>query len=230
MKKIVIANHPLSLDRLETVLQRIKTEGYSFDFEEDKLRLTIYTRNNSSSIHIRLPILFSQVTPEQLPVIGDVNYILLLIQSGSAALGFFENDLNLDHKVFKSYMVRKKQGKSQIKYLNAKGKSRAGSRVRLANTIEFFENINERLQTYFEDYEVDKIAMSCSKTLIPYVYNSKVSCPFDKKDERIYKIPKHIHTPGYEVLMNTHHFLMTGDISYNEDDKAFADELLLKNF
>ncbi|MEL7003546.1 MAG: hypothetical protein AAFN93_12555 [Bacteroidota bacterium] len=109
--------------------------------------------------------------------------------------------------------------------MKTKGKSRAGSRVRLANTIEFFENINERLQFYFEEYEVDRIAMSCSKTLIPFVFNSKVQCPFDKKDERIYKVPKHIHTPGYDILINTHEFLMRGEVSYNEECRDFAESL-----
>ena len=49
-------------------------------------------------------------------------------------------------------MVRKKRGVSQIKHLKTKGKSRAGSRVRLAETEEFFENINGRLQDYFEEH------------------------------------------------------------------------------
>lgn len=143
-------------------------------------------------------------------------------------MGYFEDGENLHHKVFRSYMVRKKQGKSQIKHLKTKGKSRAGSRVRLGETIEFFENINERLQVYFEEYEIHRIAISCSKILIPYLYNSKVATPFDKHDERLYKIPKHMHTPIYEVLLDANKFLQKGELIYDEGQQALVDALLNK--
>lgn len=226
MKKIVNISQTLSLARVNTLLERIEENDYSFEFDTEKLRLSIESPDKQGTLTVRLPIVFSQTEPGKIPELIDTNYIILLIQSGSAAAGFYENDANLDHKVFKSYMVRKKQGKSQIKYLNAKGKSRAGSRVRLANTIDFFENINERLQSYCDDYHVDRIAISCSKTLIPYLYNSKVACPFDKKDERIYKIPKHIHTPGYDVLVQSHQFLMHGEVSYQQDFQEMVLPLL----
>jgi hypothetical protein len=123
-------------------------------------------------------------------------------------------------------MVRKKQGTSQVKYLKSKGKSRAGSRVRLGETIEFFENINERLQEYFQEHEIHRIAMSCSKILIPYLFNSKVSTPFDKKDKRIYRIPKHIHTPIYDVMMEVNKFLQKGELIYEDTHQALVDSLL----
>ena len=104
-------------------------------------------------------------------------------------------------------MVRKKQGRSQIKHLKTKGKSRAGSRLRLASGIEFFENINTRLTRHMKDNEFDRIAFSCSKILLPYLYGSKVPTPFDKKDERIYKIPKHLHQPTFEVMLGMQRFL-----------------------
>ena len=174
-------------------------------------------------VFFRLPL----VIPPPGTTLGDeVHYVILLIQSGNCALGYFENGINLDHKVFRSYMVRKKQGKSQIKYLKTKGKSRAGSRVRLGETVEFFENINERLQTYFDEHEVHRIAISCSKTLIPYLFNSKVSTPFDKHDPRLFKIPKHIHTPIYEVMLDANKFLQKGELIYEEAQQPFVDALL----
>jgi hypothetical protein len=141
-------------------------------------------------------------------------------------MGYFENGVNLDHKVFRAYMVRMKQGKSQIKYLKTKGKSRAGSRVRLAETVDFFENINERLQQYFAEHEIHRIAMACSKILLPYLFNSKVPPPFDKKDVRLFKIPKHIHTPIYEVMMDTHKFLLKGELIYEDTHQTLVDALL----
>ncbi|AHM58668.1 hypothetical protein D770_01980 [Flammeovirgaceae bacterium 311] len=167
-------------------------------------------------VYFRLPIVIpppAVQTPDQ----GEaVNYVMLLIQSGNCAMGYFSDGQNLDHKVFRSYMVRKKQGKSQIKYLKTKGKSRAGSRVRLGETVEFFENINERLQLYFEENTIHRIAISCSKTLIPFLFNSKVETPFDKKDERLFKIPKHVNTPIYDEMMEAHKFLLRGEMIYDE--------------
>ncbi|MEP3390400.1 MAG: hypothetical protein ABJO02_19570, partial [Reichenbachiella sp.] len=107
---------------------------------------------------------------------------------------------NIYHTTFSAYMTRKKQGVSQIKYLNKKGKSRAGSRVRLAKTIEFFENINSTLSELLANHEIDRLALNCSTTLIPYLHQSKVPCPFEKKDDRLYKIPLHISQSNFTNL------------------------------
>src|SRR5690606_30110708 len=97
-------------------------------------------------------------------------------------------------------------------------------------TLEFFENINERLQEYFKDYEINRIALSCSKTLIPFFYNAKVSTPFDKKDDRIFKIPKHVHTPTYEIMMEVNEFLLKGELIYEEQHQEFVQQLLKDDF
>ena len=123
-------------------------------------------------------------------------------------------------------MVRKKQGKSQIKHLKTKGKSRAGSRVRLGETLEFFENINGRLQEYFKYHQVHRICLSVSKILVPYLYDSQVPTPFDKRDARIFKIPKHVHTPIYEVLLNINRFLQKGELIYEPAQEDLVKELL----
>lgn len=196
------------------LIDKIKDLGFSYEYNWEKHRLYINDNNNEAVFYLRLPVHLMNPDDHE----KEVNYIILLIQSGKSALGYFEGEENIDHKVFHAYMVRKKQGKSQIKYLKSKGKSRAGSRVRLANTVNFFENINERLQDYFNDYDIDRIALSCSKTLIPFLFNAKVACPFDKKDERILKVPTHVHLPNHEVLMNIHEYLMKGEVIF-EDDK-----------
>src|SRR5690606_24655535 len=123
-------------------------------------------------------------------------------------------------------MVRKKQGTSQIKYLKTKGKSRAGSRVRLGETEEFFQNINERLNTYFKQYDIQRIALSCSKILIPFLFNGKSKAPFDKNDERIYNIPIHVHTPIYNVMTEVNKYLLRGELIFEERHQDFVEELL----
>lgn len=145
------------------------------------------------------------------------NFVLILIRAGLASVGFIENEELVDHKVFRSYMVRKKQGKSQIKYLKTKGKSRAGSRVRLAETLEFFEDINQRVKTYFDEYRVDLIGISCSQTLLPYFYGSSTPSAFDKKDPRLFRIPKHIASPTYENLKNIKDLLQVNEVKVEEN-------------
>lgn len=213
-------------EALSTIL-RIKDSGneFTYDYKKHKIELT----DKEETLQLRLPITIPHPDDVEEHDSATINYVILLVQSGSSALGYCEGEDMLDHKVFKSYMVRKKQGKSQIKYLKTKGKSKVGSRVRLGNTVSFFEDINERLHKYFEENTIDRIAMSCSKTLIPYLFNSKVECPFDKKDERIFKIPKHIHTPGYDTLLETHTFLQKAEFTYSEAHPELAEELLNDN-
>lgn len=217
-------NRYLSRNTSIQLLRYIKDCAISTVYDYEKHKLVILDKDENEQISFRLPIVVPP--PDQNQENTQVNYIILLVQSGSCAMGYFEDGVNLDHKVFRSYMVRKKQGTSQIKYLKTKGKSRAGSRVRLGETMEFFENINERLQEYFDDYKIDRIAISCSKILVPYLFNSKVDTPFDKRDLRLFKIPKHIHTPIYEVMMETHKFLLKGELIYEEKHQEIVDTML----
>ena len=211
----------------EKILSIFKESNFPMVYNREKHSVTLQDDTYNDWVHFRLPITFppvdkSDVEDEE----HTVSYLVLLIQSGQCAMGYFEDGVNIEHKVFRAYMVRKKQGKSQIKYLKTKGKSRAGSRVRLGETYEFFDNINKRLQEYFKDYEIDRIALSCSKTLIPFLYNAKAPTPFDKKDERIFKIPKHVHTPTLEVMMEVNEFLLKGELIYEEQHQELVQQLL----
>lgn len=207
------------------VLQKVMDSSHPFTYNFERHRITLLDKQDNELIHLRLPIVVPPLASKTL-VNSKVNYVIVLIQSGNCAMGYFEDGENFDHKVFRSYMIRKKQGTSQVKYLKTKGKSRAGSRVRLGETVEFFENINERLQEYFQEYEIHRIAMSCSKILIPYLYHSKVTTPFDKRDERIFKIPKHIHTPIYDVMMDVNKFLLKGELIYEDEHQDLVDQII----
>ncbi len=219
-------NRFLSLNTTLQVLENIRNAPLPFVYDNEKHRIVILDEIENELVYLRLPIVIPTCLPDSSQNTQNVNYVILLIQSGNCSIGYFENGENFDHKVFRAYMVQKKQGTSQVKYLKSKGKSRAGSRVRLGETIEFFENINERLQEYFQEHEIHRIAMSCSKILIPYLFSSKVSTPFDKKDKRIYRIPKHIHTPIYDVMMEVNKFLQKGELIYEDTHQALVDSLL----
>lgn len=204
-----------SLQLIEKIIQ---TEN-KFHYDKEKHRIVMLDELSNEKGFFRLPVHINWSNTKQVPNTEALKYVVMLVQAGAAAVGLFDDTEVLDHKAFKSYMVRKKQGISQIKYLKTKGKSKAGSRVRLGNTIEFFEHINERVQNYFKENEISRIAVSCSKTLWPFIFNSKIECPFQKNDDRIFKIPKHVHEPNFEVLTKTHQYLLKGEFINPADDQ-----------
>lgn len=204
----------------------MRSRGIYYEYS-DKKHLLNFFNNNVCIIKLRLPINmdYDPINAQLIP--SDFkNYILIMIRSGIASVGFFENYIPQHHKVFRAYMTRKKQGKSQIKHLKTKGKSRAGSRIRLQETLEFFENINNRIREHFDEFRIDRIGMSCSDTLIPYFYGGKVPTPFDKQDHRIFKIPKHIQNPNFKELTNINKFLMQSEIRTTDAGNIFYQDFV----
>ena len=200
--------------------QHIKTE---YNFQKHCIE---FASNQGENIgYIRLPLHLS--ISEKLTLIDEeINVIYISIESDNAAICVVEDKEITYHTTFSSYMTRRKQGYSQIKHLNKKGKSRAGSRVRLASTYEFFENINECLIELLDDYIIDRIALSCSTSLLPYMYESKTPCPFNKTDDRLYKIPLHIAQSNFTNLEQTIKKLNAPILFYNKEHQVDFNFLL----
>lgn len=137
-------------------------------------------------------------------------YLMALVQLGAAAMGYFEDGEPLAHKAFKKYMKRHKQGRAQINYLKTRGKSKAGSRVRLANTIDFFEEVNERLTAWETQYHPPRILYSCTAQVWGLMFQSNVPPPFEKKDPRLIKIPLDVDVPTFEELLNVNGLINCG--------------------
>ena len=215
----------LNREQSISMIDSIKESDFEYEFDTQRYLISIIHKDIRIG-QLYLPLDLKINTDLEVDELYTSCYTITLIQSGACALGYFEDDDMLDHKVFKTYMVRKKQGKSQLTHLNTKGKSRAGSRIRLANSIQFFEDINERQQEYFEEYDIDRIAISCSKTLWPFLFDSKTQCPFKKDDQRLYKIPIHVNTPNYEQLEHTHLYLQKGHLHFEHDHKQLIEGLL----
>lgn len=206
----------------EALFSYLKGEFPHYEYDYSKHVVLLKDEGYEVIGHLRLPLHIS--ISKNLKILNDDSLILYLsIESGHAAIVVMEGKDMIYHTTFSAYMSRKKQGFSQIKYLKKKGKSRAGSRVRLAETTEFFENINTTLATLFEDYEFDRIALNCNTTLIPYLYQSKVACPFDKKDDRLYKIPLHIPQSNFTNLEGAIKKLMAPLLFYDEENKDLFD-------
>ncbi len=177
-----------------------------------------YDEGHQPRFELRLPLPFPAIreedqrltqylarVPEEIPT-----YVMALIQLGAAALGYFEAGEVWQHKAFKKYMKRHKRGKAQISYLNTRGKSKAGSRIRLANTVAFFEEINERLSEWEAAYEPERIIHSCTPQLWGLLFSSQVPPPFEKKDPRLIKVPTNVHIPDFEELQRINRFVLKG--------------------
>lgn len=201
------------------------------EIDNKRNQLTAYNADDQKQFKFNFPLI---VNPSE-NIIKDKNFLhtfinhkpsflLALIQAGHAALGLYRNDRLLQHKVIRKYMTRKKQGKAQLKYLKTKGKSRAGSRIRLANTVLFFEEINQYLNAW-KPAQDTTIIYSCTPVLWGMLFKSKTAPPFQKKDPRLKKLPLSIDVPNIDVLKNAAQFSQKGQIyifpQCSEDNKRW---------
>lgn len=210
----------------ENIIAALAAQIPQLGYDYKRHLIELKDENADVQGYLRLPLHLS--INDSLEVTNDWSTVIYLaIESGSAAISIMEGEENLYHTTFGAYMTRKKQGFSQIKYLNKKGKSRAGSRVRLAETTTFFENINTTLQELFDYHAFDRIALSCSISLLPLLYGSKVSCPFDKNDHLLYKIPLHLPQSNFTNLDKAIQTLAIPQLSFHDTFRTLVNELNL---
>jgi hypothetical protein len=199
------SGNPIKISEVSylNVLNQAKILGLKEEYISEKHQWQI---SSDSDCLIRINLPWDSFPDEigQVRKKDDHHLGLVMIRAGIASTGYFHNGRMIDHKVFRAYMVRQKQGKSQVKYLKTKGKSRAGSRVRLGETEEFFKEINERLRSYENDYPIDTWGISCAKTLYPYFFSSDPTPPFSKNQRNLFSIPFHVQHPGLETLELIH--------------------------
>lgn len=188
----------ITFDQTQTLLHWAQDSGHSVEYNEEKHQLVFYARSEWFA-KIYLPWTYRWDLSNKLIKNPDPHFSICLVKAGQATVGYFHHEKMEDHKVFRAYMVRQKQGKSQIKYLKTKGKSRAGSRIRLGETERFFEEINERLNTYLA-YPIDFWGISCSKTLWPYLFSASTPPPFISGSSNLIELPFHVVKASFDEL------------------------------
>jgi hypothetical protein len=195
------------------LIHEINPKKHSIDFLNHSLEKIINFR-----LPLSFPLLKTNSLAEYMTCISErpLSLLIVLIQAGSASIGFFNDATLVHHKVIKKYMVRKKQGKAQISYLNEKGKSRAGSRIRLANTYDFFEEINQKLWDW--NITPERILYSCPIKLWNLVFESKIDSFFSKSDERLLKIPRDVQIPNFDELKRISTFAGFGHFTIFNND------------
>lgn len=196
----------LSDEQALHLLKIAELKGWQIHFVPDKHQLLF---ENESGWLAKLYLPWTQVwLPESgFSLAEDVHYCITLVRAGQAAVGYFHQGILLDHKVFRAYLVRQKQGMSQFKYLKTKGKSRSGSRIRLEETELFFKDINQRLQVYTNQYPLTYWGLGCSKTLWPVLFDAAVSPPFTSKSAELIELPYPFSKASFEELQVLEHRL-----------------------
>jgi hypothetical protein len=229
-------NSQLKISFAESIelIRKLLPFASTLDFNLRKNTIEYKDHNNRIFFRFRFPYFFNF---NQFPLnkslddyqreIPDI--FILLIQAGNAALGVYSEGKFCEHKVIRKYMVRKKQGKAQINYLKTKGKSRLGSRIRLAKSVEFFEEINERISQWSKVYFPETILYSCTPTLWGMLFRSKIKASFLKDDMRLKKIPLDIDIPDYREMNNVIKYVRNGYLEISGDCPAEFLKILINN-
>ncbi|WP_051203823.1 hypothetical protein [Hugenholtzia roseola] len=185
-------------------LEKIVAQDRNDLFWDKKKNILWGRQGEEKSFAFRFPLPFPAPLPEEslatyverLPLL-PLPYHLILVQAGYAALAYAEEGQILKHKAITAYMVRKKQGRAQLNYLKTKGKSRLGSRIRLQNTILFFENIHKKLKEWGKVQNSCRFIYSGTPTIWHLLYESKANQNFERKDSRFIKVPLSVRKPNF---------------------------------
>lgn len=213
----------ISHDQALTILAKASAENWKVSYHSSRHQLEFeYSGNRVGKLFLPWQMSWSE---GKLSLLEDFHLALTGIRAGQAFVGYFNQGVLEDHRIFRAYMVRKKQGKSQLKYLKTKGKSRAGSRVRLSESIRFFNEINERLQRYSSRFPITRWGISCSKTLLPYFLNAEIPPPFTLKDAGASVLPVHINQASFEELKQCHQVISGFHLIQSGEDKLLPDRL-----
>lgn len=189
----------LSDDQALQLLEIAELKGWQIHYFLEKHQLLIENETGWLA-KLYLPWTQTWLTEGRFELAEDVHYCITLVRAGQAAVGYFHQGILLDHKVFRAYLVRQKQGMSQFKYLKTKGKSRAGSRIRLEETLVFFKEINERLQVYAKQYPLNFWGLGCAKTMWPLLVDGELKPPFSSKSDELIELPYPFAKGSYEEL------------------------------
>ena len=132
----------------------------------------------------------------------SVGFLVVVVKSGQGAIYHMDSDTLMFSKVFRRYMVRKSQGKSQLKYLKTKGKSRLGSRIRLRETRLFFQELTGCIDHIMKDHgeRIQKVFMACDPGTKGYWWSEFPPTRLPLKDSRMEKIPFHVDNPTEEIM------------------------------
>ncbi len=195
----------------------------------EKHILSVYI-NRVKCFDLRLPLPFPRLSSEESLLsycerlsIPPKPYSIILIQAEYCALGFFDRGECLRHRALRTYVVRRKRGKSQLTFSQSGKKgSTSGSQLRYRNAVNFFEKIKETLNEWKTIEPSERILYSCSINLWNFLFNGKTKCGFSKNDPRLFKIPLDVRIPNYDELRRINKLISFGYISYDNAELMYS--------
>ena len=221
----------ISLSYFDTIKFLKISRPYLSDISFDPIKREFHYKNERLNLefNLRVPILLHSINLEdrmlrKIPQITEAEpkYLILLIRAGYSSFGTIENDEFTRHKVVTKYMVRKKQGKAQLTYLATKGKARGGAKLRLAKSIEFFQEIRQKLNEWNEIIkEMNIIFYQCSPRLWNGLFKAKSTVPmaFSQKDIRLRRIPITTYKPTFKEMRRVKYSISKGSLQIKSEGK-----------
>lgn len=173
---------------------------------------------------LRLPLLAPRAVAgeaiaayaERLP--GPVERsVVLLLQAGAMAIGYWDGDELLRHKAIRRYVVRG-HGKAQPLHRKTRGKSRYGARLRLQNWQRLLGETNERLHACWRDFGApERVFVSVPVRILPELLAADPTPPFARDDVRLQRVPMHVHRPDFAELQRVRRWLGVGRLELPPD-------------
>ena len=181
----------LSLSEFQSLILSFPLAFEDYDILENKIKYSLKD-SKDTSLCLNIPRIYNSDEPaypsrlkEQFQ--NKVNYLIILVEAGSALVASCEDDKILEYKLIKKYMVRKTQGKAQYSHLAKKGKSRLGSRIRLQQTKQFFIDLDFYIKKYEDCYDFESLYLHCSPSLKGEWLSNK-DASINKKDPRLKRL------------------------------------------
>jgi hypothetical protein len=143
-----------------------------------------------------------QPTPER--------QVVLLLQAGAMAVGYWDGDELIAHKAMRKYVVRG-NGKAQPTHLKTRGKSRYGSRLRLQNWKRLLAATNERLAADWERFGApERIFYAAPVRVLGDLFTAEPPPPFARDAAELQRVPMHVHAPDFAELRRVRGWLLHG--------------------
>jgi hypothetical protein len=137
-------------------------------------------------------------------------HVVLLLQAGAMAVGYWDGDELLHHKAVRRYVVRG-HGKAQSLHRKTRGKSRYGSRLRLQNWQRLLVETNQRLADYWHEYgEPERVFVAVPVRAFSDLVAVDPAPPFRRDDAKVQRVPMHVHRPDFTELLRVHGWLAHG--------------------
>ncbi len=144
--------------------------------------------------------------------------VLLLLQAGAMAVGYWDGDALLHHKAIRRYVVRG-HGKAQPLHRKTRGKSRYGARLRLQNWQRLLGETNARLRDYWRDFGApERVFVAVPVRTLPELLAAEPAPPFARDDARLQRVPMHVHRPDFAELQRVRRWLGMGRLELPPDD------------